>query len=188
VPLQPSPLRLPLCLPSHWCATPAPSLAPPFPCALLAACREWGCNGGCKRCLYAAPHVAAPHRLVHAPSRWCPPFLHALLAACRAGGAKGGGRHTHLPRWRAAPTLCTPPPPGLPMYPIRHMQEGGNQGRGACKNGEGVRTTPFVPPLRGTEGQGDMQTEQGDPARMGGGPAPPFLSPQLRTNQGGARD
>src|SRR6266702_2950751 len=99
-----------------------------------------------------------------------PPF-HVPRWPCAERGAQRGGARMHLPRWRAAPALCTPPPPGLPTYPIRHMHR-----RGATGDGVHVRTgrgcalpplhplcTPFAPPLRGTEGQGNAQTKQGDP-------------------------
>src|SRR6266702_8940640 len=49
---------------------PAPSFAPPPSCVPFWPRAE---STGCKGCLHAAPHVAAPCRLVRAPPVWVPP-------------------------------------------------------------------------------------------------------------------
>src|SRR6266702_3161304 len=108
---QPSPLCLPLCPPSRWCTTPAPSLAPPLSACPVGCVQRVGVQWGVQMAFAHSPTCCRP-----APPS-APPLAACLGGRMQSGGRKGGGGCTHLPRCHVAPALCAPPPPRFAHVP-----------------------------------------------------------------------
>ncbi len=119
---QPSPLCLPLCPPSRWCTTPAPSLAPPLSACPVGCVQRVGAQWGAQMVFARSPSRCCATPASAHPSRWCAPSALSLAP----------------PPLPALPLVCHPSPlPCAPPFRVPcwlHAESGGAMGgaNGVC--------------------------------------------------------
>src|SRR6266702_210941 len=140
---QPSPLRLPLCLPSHWCATPAPSLAPPLSVCPVGCMQRVGAQWGVQTVFVCSPPCCRTTPPSACPLPLMPPLSACLVGRMQSRGRKGGGAAHAPPSLARIRHLMHSPSPWFAHVPHSPHAGGGQPGTGCMQEWGGGAHYPL---------------------------------------------